>query len=568
MRGRAVAAALFLVLAAGASGCSAAGTRHEVTLEGVLPNRLAPVWSTGIETDFAAGGVAANVFAITDTAVVLPVSDGDLTVRDPGTGKVQWSAGPDRGWTFSGDAVIGNRLYAYMTTRNENVIRFIAYDLGTGSVVWRTQLVVDLYRGVGLQTVMFTTRGIVVQLGVANQLYGLRLSDGKGIWLARLPASCPAGDSTAAPSAAIFLLECTGSGVRLDSVDPATGRISWQRTLAVSRTAVYPIDLASTNAGEIVAEAGSTMRIFTSGGHLIATRVPPVSCPGGTCMIGSEGSEGVLQLGTNSSVVQGIDLTTGQVKWHRPGDLIASGIDSAISVDSGGTLFAPAGPFFIGDQSELLPAFVLAMRAETGRGIVLPLPLASTSGASLLVGTADGLLFVQSEGPRNPSITAFRPEHVTIAGPVSLGGVASAEWPDACALLTPADLRFISPGYVSSPRPVILSGVSWPKPVTCAYVGTHADDPAVTLTVGWIADSAGQANELVASDLAILGTTSQPPPRIPGGYLVHGSALGGGADRALVVAGRAIVEVTVPGNPGDARRLAPIVAARLQAIYG
>src|ERR1035438_2676607 len=90
MHGRAVAAALFLVLAAGASGCGAAGTRHEVTLEGVLPNRLAPVWSTGIETDFAAGGVAANVFAIPDTAVVLPVSDGDLTVRDPGTGKVQW----------------------------------------------------------------------------------------------------------------------------------------------------------------------------------------------------------------------------------------------------------------------------------------------------------------------------------------------------------------------------------------------------------------------------------------------------------------------------------------------
>jgi hypothetical protein len=41
-----------------------------------------------------------------------------------------------------------------------------------------------------------------------------------------------------------------------------------------------------------------------------------------------------------------------------------------------------------------------------------------------------------------------------------------------------------------------------------------------------------------------------------------------GADRALIQVGRAIVEVTVPGHPQDARELAQAVVARLKPAYG
>jgi outer membrane protein assembly factor BamB len=557
----AVAAAVFLVLAAGASGCAAAGPRHELGRPRTVPDRLAPVWTVPTETDFDAGGVAANVFAITGTAVVLPVSGGDLVARDPGTGRAEWKVAPDRGWRFSGDAVIGSRLYAYMTTPNESLARFAAYDLGTGQVAWRSELGVDLYRGIGLQQVMFTSRGIVVQLGAANLLYGLRLSDGKGTRLASLPFSCPGGDSMATPGAAIFLLECAGGGVVLDSVDPATGRVSWQRVLPDRRAGAYPLDLEDTSGGDVVAEAGTTVRIFTSGGRLIATRVPPTSCPG-SCMIGSAGSAGAIVLGADANVVQGIDLATGRVQWQRAGALFSN---QSTSVDLGGTMFAVAGPAVIGDRSKPLPVLVVALQIATGRSSVIPLPVASGGEDRPLAGTADGLLLVEIPGAKNPFITAFRPEDAATAGPAALGGVAAARWPDACTLLSPADLRFIAPGYVSSPVPAVLSGVTWPKPATCAYVGPGADDPAVTVSVAWVAASAQQAHELLASDLAIL-TPEEPPPGIPGGYLVYDGS--GGVDRALVAAGPAIVEVTVPGSPQDARRLAPVVAARLHAIDG
>lgn len=560
MRRVALLVALLLMLALGASGCGTPGTRPAA----VLPDRLAPVWSADTAPDTSTFGASQSLIGIADSAVVLPVPGGDLTVRDPRTGRIESRIAPDRGWQFSGDAVIGDRLYTSMTPPTGNLARFAAYDLGTGLAVWRTDVSAQLFSATEPQNSVITPHGIVLLLAAAGELGGLRLSDGKDAWLTRLPAGCPlagvAGSPptaavTGSPTAAVFVLECTGKGARLISVDPASGRISWQRVLAVSRTDVYPITLDTTNAGDILAGVGNTVHVFTPGGRMIAT---PPTCPGGGCTIGSNGSDGVLvELGTNTSAIQGIDLGTGQVRWQRTSEPIGA----AGPVDSSGTMYADSAPF-LGGQNELLPQFVLAMQTTTGLSTVIPLPVAS----SFPIGTADGLLFVESVWV--PSITAFRPEHVAMAGPTALGGVAAADWPDACVLLTPGDLRFIAAGYVFSPRPVSLPGVTWPKPVTCAYVGPGAGDPAVTLTVGWIAASTQQANELLASELAAVFTNDIKPSPIPGGYLVYDGAMNGGADRALIVAGRAIVELTVPGHPADARKLASIVAARLNATYG
>jgi outer membrane protein assembly factor BamB len=565
MRVRLLAAAAALLLTAGLSACSGSAASQGVTGP-PLPERFVPVWTADVGTPSNAGGVAVSGYPMTSAAVVLPLPGGDLAARDPATGQVRWTIAPYPGWLFSGDAVIGDRLYADMTTPDRTLIRLAAYDLATGRVLWRTEVVAFLNREIGLQQVLFTSRGIVVQLGAANALYGLRLSDGRGSWLTRLPVSCQNGSAIATQRATVFLLECTGIGVRLDSVDPATGRISWQRVLSVNRAGAYPFDLGATSAaGDIVALAGTTTRIFSSAGRLIATRVPPVSCPG-NCTIGASGPVGVFELGANPDLVQAVNLTTGRVQWQRAGDLIGSLNPAELPVDSAGTMFALAGSSLVAQRSALLPAFIMAMQTATGRSSLIPLPVASAGGESTLAGFDDGLLLVYVNGSQSPFVTAFRPVHVATAGPVALGGVRAGDWPDACALVKPADLRFIAAGYVSSPRAVLLSGVTWPKTVTCAYVGPGAGDPAVTLTVAWIAASAADASELVASDLAILALGPQPPAAIPGGHLVYDGT--GGVDRALIAAGRAIVTVTVPGSPADARRLAPVVAARLRASYG
>src|SRR5262249_50847138 len=114
----------------------------------------------------------------------------------------------------------------------------------------------------------------------------------------------------------------------------------------------------------------------------------------------------------------------------------------------------------------------------------------------------------------------------------------------------------------SLPRSASLPGVTWHKPVICTFVGPTTGDPAITLNVAWIAPSRQQAHELLPG---VLDGNSRP---IPGGYLVYYGAFNGGFDAALIVAGRAIVKVTVPGHPEDARRLAPLIAARLRAVYG
>jgi outer membrane protein assembly factor BamB len=520
-----------------------------------------------METGYNAGGVAANNFAFTPRAVFLPAPNGDLTAVDPVNGSVLWRAAPYHGWHFSGDAVIGGRLYAYMTNPHQSLIRLVAFNASNGAVAWRTEVGALLYRGIGLQQVMFTSTGIVVQLGTANRLYGLSLSSGKAIWQSGLPASCGSGSSAEAPEAVLFLLECSGSGVRLVTVDPATGRVAWQRLIATSRTRVYPIELYTTGDGDVVAQVGADMRIYSPGGSLIVNRAPPVGCPGGSCVVAADGSAAVLEAGAKSDVVQGISLRTGQVQWRRPGELLEVGGDAGAVAGRGGIVYAAAGPALAGSDTGLLPVFLVAIQASTGRSSVIPVPVIPAPGSGLPAGFTDGLIFVQSQTKSGPVLTALRPAYARLKGPVQLSGVTAAQWPDACALLQPRDLRFISAGYVSSSRPVALAGVNWPKAVTCAYVGPEARDPAVTLTVGWVAPSLQQAQLLVATELGIEGSSSGPPPRVPGGYLVYDGGVNGGFDRVLIVAGRAIAELTVPGNARDAIRLAPVVASRLNAIY-
>jgi outer membrane protein assembly factor BamB len=584
---------VLLLTLASATGCSAAKTQQVGPPNQIaLPNQLAPIWSAAIEPDQGLAHV--SLFAVTASSVIVPTPGGDLAILDAMTGRPERSIAPDTGWNFTSTAVIGERLYAYLktTTDDPTIARLEAYDLSTGRSLWRTDIKAQPDR-IFLSEPMITSRGIVVvqssevEPGPTDLVQGLRLADGKATWLGlRLP--CSTGSDIGTASAAVFLLECT-NGIRLVTIDPADAQVSWQHVLVANPSAYFAfnppeLSLSATNLGDIIAQTGHTASIFTPSGRLIVTRAPPSSCWTYGCDVVAAGQIGILNFDTETGPVeQAFNLSTGQVVWQQPGELIigpgTNYLMSASSQDYGGILFARAGPSIVDEFSSLLPAFVLAMQVSTGRSTVLPLPLVgnSTSANTVFVGSTAHLLIVAEEAAENAYVMALRPENAAIRGPAVLGGVTAAEWPNACTLLTPADLRFIAAGYASAPRPVTLSGANWPKPVTCAYVGPNAGDPAVTLTIAWFASSNEQANELLRSKLSVypVGTcgrpcVTSPPPsqRIPGGYLVDDGTIEAGVDQALIVAGRAIVTVTVPGHPDDARKLAPLIAARLRTSTG
>ena len=212
-----------------------------------------------------------------------------------------------------------------------------------------------------------------------------------------------------------------------------------------------------------------------------------------------------------------------------------------------------------------MPEFIVSIQAATARSAVLAAPVAKGDDASL-VGAGAGLLIGQSDGDHGTVITAYRPQ----GPPAPLtepGGVVAADWPDACALVIAADLRAIAAGYVAVPRDLAVGGLTWPWPVSCSYATPGKADPVITLTVSWVAASAAQASELLDSALNGASNDGDQVFGVGGGFLVVGEGPAGETDTAMIASGRAIVELNVPGDPAAARRLIPVVATRLRAIY-
>jgi len=315
--------------------------------------------------------------------------------------------------------------------------------------------------------------------------------------------------------------------------------------------------------------------IFRKNGRLIFSRAVQLTCAGSdTCPVGDGGSTVTLTLSGDASSsppeLENINLATGAVRWQKPGDLID--LQSALAEDSAGILYADGAAL---NSPPLLPESILAVQTSTGRTIVLPLPVgemryqASGPDASSVIGAADGLLIAQSTGPNlDFLITAYRPEGAPTAS-TALGGSSVADWPDACTLLAPADLRFLAPGYVPVPRRLTLGGITWPRPATCSYATPGREDPVVTLTVGWVAATAQQAAEIYASALneSSANGAISPVAGTPTGaeaYLVPDTSATQQIDSVLIRSGRIIVTVNVPDDGPAAERLVPAVLARLR----
>jgi outer membrane protein assembly factor BamB len=570
------------------------------------------VWSSqtyaALPYGYGTANVMSGLYTVDSSFVVTPSDDSGLAVRDTRTGRLMDEIQPDPGWSFVAQQVVGDQLYAFLGEEHPGSAgRINDYDLRTGLVRWHVDLTGTEQVPQGYDPVIATPRDVIAQLpdGVA---YGFLASNGRQSWTYRLPADCDvyneadglgtgsASGTANASGTVAYLLRCDNGDERLISLDTATGTIAWQQTISTGIPLFTPplgtptADLGPllvTHNGDIIVQAGpahaghpgDTLMIFRGNGRLIFSRTVQLTCAeSATCPIGDGGSTVTLTLSggvwDSPPKLENIDLITGAIRWQQPGDNID--LESTIAEDSTGILYADDAAL---NNPPLLPESILAVQASTGHTVVLPLPVGEmryqATGPDLasVIGVADGLLIAQSRGPDDDFlITGYRPEGAPTAS-TALGGSSVADWPDACTLLAPADLRFLAPGYVPVPQHLTLGGISWLKPVTCSYAIPGKKEPVVTLTIGWVAATTAQAAQIYASALNECSFENDAAIPVTGwgdgtptgaeAYLVPDTS-GRQRDSVLIRSGRVILTVNVPNDGPAAERLVPAVLARLR----
>jgi hypothetical protein len=537
-----------------------------------LPARFVMVWSRPV------GG---STFSAAADAVALVDPAGDLAIDSAATGRLEHLIKTAKPWRLNELQIIDNRLYTElnMPSKSEDEIAVAAYDLTTGAQIWRTML--DAGPAGFLSSVFFTATGVVVVPGSnlgPGLLEGLSAVTGKMTW-SRMLGLCKLGFQVAASDTTAYAVQCVGKNqVALEAIRPSDGSLIWRLAYgATGASRVNSLSIKAVENGYILTQISNrSMQLFTSDGTQVNTPVGTITCPESWCMFQADGGQAVVQAGPvttpseqitpSHEIVRGFSLPEGYVRWQRSGELFAPGYDLA---EENGIVYGPAGASAANTAtaSVLEPVFLTALQNATGRSVTLPLPVANTGASADVEGATDGLVFVSLAAWR--AIAAFRP--VTgpgsSTGPAILDGVNPAVWPGACALLSPTDIgHVLAAGYTSVPlKTLSFAGITWSRPVGCAFIGPVDKDPAVIAKIAWVARTAQQASALVDSYLAQEQAWGFPGVSISGGYLVSDDTLNQSKDCVLILVGRVIVEVIVPNDATAARALAPIIARKLEA---
>jgi hypothetical protein len=263
------------------------------------------------------------------------------------------------------------------------------------------------------------------------------------------------------------------------------------------------------------------------------------------------------------SSMEAVDLTSGRTLWRRPSP------DYAAVTVSGGRLYALRPTL----AANLLPAGIDIIDLTGGDATTVPTPVVLGSRRDVVrpwLGTGGGLLYVSvPEAAPRPfgaaRLVALRGGGIG-PGPVELGGVAAADWPDACGLLRKRDLADSGQGISADYRPhreyARIGNVRIPHPVSCTYepAGKQQSAAAPRVTVEWVADTPGAASGLLASLRATQGRGRDVP-----GIGDEAYDLGLPSGTLAVRVGRYILAVDAFQSPGMATRLARSAAAHLRA---
>ncbi|MER6514070.1 PQQ-binding-like beta-propeller repeat protein [Nonomuraea sp. NPDC001636] len=506
------------------------------------PVRWRMAWSAPAEADLVNYEHGTPNYGVSQQALAMAAGQGTVRVHDTRTGALirTLSVAPATSGNYSRDPVSGvwmtsGTVVVFTDDQSSGGQRLHAYDARTGALLWRRSVTIasrqnrapdaGTYSG---PPILVTERGIV--LAEPPALRTLDPRTGTPVARTDRPRGCAL--AAAATARSVMLLDhCAGNRLRLASVDPSTLQPNWTRTLpSPPRT---------------LTDSGSpSLHLVVSGDGYTGISVGDVSAfygPDGRLL--STGQEALRAAGSARDS-----------RWSRPMRL-----NQEAATGGDGSLW--------GDASRLwpLPAFLVSVDAGSGRLRALPLDVPSTDVS--LVGTTPGMAFVRSATGR---VAAYTLTYGVPGGHELFDGVPADAWPDACGLLTAADLRPVADGYVPTPRTPTLFGERLPKPVQCDWIPPVDDAPVVSLSVEWVSSSSAVAARIFATETAHIKRTETYDAMTEDAYLldyIRSTATGtGGAPEVLVNVGPVIVRLA-SASRSALRLLTPLVRDELLARY-
>jgi hypothetical protein len=378
------------------------------------------------------------------------------------------------------------------------------------------------------------------------------------VWSRRLPPSCSLspsalygkdGDDTTVD---VLSAACPTGGLVL-AVSPADGRIRWSLH---ARAAIA--DAISVQHGITALWDGRTLQVRTADGRTLL-RAEGDSLCGDLCQIVVAAGRVLLGYspGRSTQLLRAVEVSSGRTAWSRQ---VAT---YQAMTEAGGRVYALSNALADG----LLPAALDVIDPLSGQLTVVPLPLAFRSGAGdrPWLAAAGGLLLVgyplEFAGPAGGyRVIALRSAPAG-AGPVLLGGVSPADWPDACRLISGEELTTVIPaaGYKITPDRVVIAGLRLSAGCEYQSVAANGDAAEVDVSIGWVAVTARQAALLLA-DVRATYQEAEPLPRLGDEAYALGTPVGPVAVRV----GRVIIVVSADQSPGATTELARFAVLRLR----
>ncbi|WP_326828434.1 PQQ-like beta-propeller repeat protein [Streptosporangium sp. NBC_01810] len=403
--------------------------------------------------------------------------------------------------------------------------RITVIDALTGLPTWS---ILSGYPGGGRARPFFYLMGaapgkIIIDVPALRTIRALDPLDGTILWETDLPGDCvsaalPSADpqadeddpiqvySLADRNLAVAMTRCEDRRTSLIGIDPATGRVRWERRFPPSG-----LPELSLEEGVSILSHPNSVTIIDKGGLILADdlvyRSPSWVIAAGAVIISDGDWSG------NGSGVRSISRSSGQITWSRP-DLL-------------GEVGTAAGKIHVESENALI-----------------------------VLDPADGHTLVTLSAPLTE-----KDIEAALAAPPGWGvrgGVPAADWPDACALLPPAELtsRPGTGGYVTTPI-AAPPELGLTTPLACELT-PERKGTLVTVSVVRVYTSVKEATEAMET---LSGEKAAPD------VAEHASYFDDERDAVTIRHGRVIVTVEAFGDRTLLRQAGRITGEQLRELY-